>query len=666
MPQSIYRDWAVEQLASGLYPQREDHMGSWLDRIAGRGLGKLAWWASPLERARLARFAASVEAAGEQLSGLSDAALQSRVGEVRRGLCRHGLAAQEVANCFALVREASQRLLGKKHYPVQIMGGYLLLNGGLAEMATGEGKTLTAALPAVTVALCGQAVHVVTVNDYLAERDARLVEPLYAFFGLSVGAILSTQERAERARAYACDITYCVNKDLVFDYLRDGLAASGDDSVARLAVSRYLEGETVQPRHSLRGLCYAIIDEADSILIDEARTPLIISSESGAAAAAADCASALDIARTLAPEAYELLHEERTVRLLPPGRTAIDRAAQGMTGIWRFRKAREELLRQALAALHLYARDRHYIVAEGKLSIVDEFTGRTMADRSWERGLHQLIEIKEGLEATKRRDTIARITYQRFFRRYLRLAGMTGTGAEVAPELRAVFGLASVRIPTNRPLARRALGERVFLNDAARWAAVVERVIAMRAAGRATLVGTRSVEASETLSSLLSARGVEHALLNARQNAEEAAIIAQAGQPGRVTVATNMAGRGTDILLAAEVREAGGLHVILSEFHESRRIDRQLYGRAGRQGDPGSYESLVSLDDDLFHSYAATATAWAHRRYAGAIEIPPWAGRLLRWLAQSSAERIHARIRARTLKSGEQINRSLAFSGRGE
>jgi len=298
--------------------------------------------------------------------------------------------------------------------------------------------------------------------------------------------------------------------------------------------------------------------------------------------------------------------------------------------------------------------------------IVDEFTGRTMADRSWERGLHQMIEAKEGLVASDLRESIARLTYQRFFRRYLRLAGMTGTGAEVAAELRAVFGFNTLRIPTHRPCVRRRLGERVYLDAQARWAAVVDRVVQMHRAGRAVLVGTRSVWASEHLSRLLSAAGVDHAVLNARQDSAEAEIVAQAGQRCRVTVATNMAGRGTDILLDDSVRAVGGLHVILTEFHESRRIDRQLFGRAGRQGDPGSFESLVALDDETFRTHAAGLVKMIRSRRWRADTLPGPVGWMLRFVAQSSAGRLHARIRRRMLEMERTMDKSLAFSGRGE
>ncbi len=666
MARNLFRNWSVDSVSMTLYPERHDRFGSKLDRWVGGAIGRGTIWASPVRRLQLRAVASAVERHAPALREATDEALREAIGALRLRLVRQGLTRANVVSSFALVREVGARTLGKRHYPVQVMAGFAMLRGGLAEMATGEGKTLAATLPAVTVALAGVPVHVVTVNEYLAGRDAQSLMPLYGFFGLRVGFTMPEQQPPERRAAYASDITYCVNKDLVFDYLRDRLGKAAGQTRSQRSLRRFLGGAANGSEALLRGLYFAIIDEADSIFVDEARTPLIISAERDAAQNAATWASALAVAGRLAPEAYTLLERERAVFLTPTGRTAVEAACEGLGGSWRFRKAREELIQQALAAQHLYLRDQHYIIVDGKVQIVDEFTGRTMEDRSWERGLHQLIEMKEGLEPTNPRETIARITYQRFFRRYLCLAGMTGTGAEVAGELRAVFGLATVRIPTHRPLARRGLGERVFVRAAARWEAVVGRIAAMRDAGRATLVGTRSVEASEQLSGLLHAAGIEHALLNARQTAEEAAVIAAAGQTGRVTVATNMAGRGTDILLDPPVREAGGLHVILTEFHESRRIDRQLFGRAGRQGDPGSFESLASLDDELFRAYGGALAGLLRRRYGAARELPPGVGSVLRVFAQRSAESAHARTRTRTLEGEKHSDRTLAFAGSGE
>jgi preprotein translocase subunit SecA len=671
MLRKILSEWSVRELAAGLYPQRRDVHANGIDRWLGKAIGQLNLWASGFRRWRLRGFANQVVKHSQSLQSETDEQLRARIEALSGRLPFEGFGRSLLIEIFSLVREVSRRLQGKPHYPVQIMGGYALLNGDLAEMATGEGKTLTAVLPAVAAALAGFPVHIVTVNDYLARRDAESLSPIYEFFGIRVGWIETDQENDSRRAMYECGVTYCVNKDLVFDYLRDGLGAGRHVSQARLAVGRLSRAGQSASRSGnaatlLRGLCFAIVDEADSIFVDEARTPLIISKEMDDTSARDTYAQALEIARKLPKEAYVIGVAERMVRLTQVGRTQVEVACRELGDIWRFRKAREEMIQQALSALLLYVRDTHYIVTDGKVEIVDEFTGRTMPDRSWEHGLHQLIETKEALETTGQRETISRITYQRFFRRYLRLSGMTGTGAEVAPEMRAVFGINSIRIPTNRPCIRKNLGERTFVRSSDRWSTVVGRIAAVRAQGRPVLVGTRSVEASEHLGALLDAHGIEYALLNARQDADEAVIVAEAGQPGRVTVATNMAGRGTDISLHADVQAVGGLHVILTEFHESRRIDRQLFGRAGRQGDPGSCEALVSLEDDLFQSHARVLTRLLQKQAWAGARVPRMLGHLLRILAQGSAERLHANTRQRTLEGERQIDRSLAFSGRGE
>ena len=662
----VLRSWSVAEFGVARHPERADSRNHAFDRVLASWAGRLALWSSPFRRWRLRRFAAAVLARGTALEALDEPELRRLVAALRLALPRAGLTRALAIESFALVREVSRRRLGLAHYPVQLMGGYTLLRGMLAEMATGEGKTLTGLLPAVTVALAGVPVHVVTVNDYLARRDATELKPVFDFFGLSVGWIEPDQDPGTRRQMYDCDVTYCVNKDLVFDYLKDGLATGGEHNPRHGAVGRFLRRRSPADRQVLRGLCFAVVDEADSIFVDEARTPLIISAERREAGEAERFGLALKLASELPPEAYRVLPAERAVRLTPEGRERVARATAGHGDLWRFRRAREQLAEQALAALHLYERDKHYIVVEGKVQIIDESTGRTMPDRSWEHGLHQIIELKEGLDLTARRTTIARITFQRYFSRYLCLAGMTGTGAEVAPEVRAVYGVNTLRIPTHRPLRRRSLGERVFVDAENRWAAVATRIVEMVAAGRAVLAGTRSVEASEHLAQLLDAAGIHYALLNARQDDAEADIVAAAGQPGRVTVATNMAGRGTDIKLDPAVREAGGLHVILTEYHESRRIDRQLFGRAGRQGDPGSCEALVSLEDELFRTHAPRLVALTQRIWGGRRTLPRWLSVLLRRVTQAAAERRNALVRKRTLESERNKDRRLAFAGGGE
>lgn len=404
------------------------------------------------------------------------------------------------------------------------------------------------------------------------------------------------------------------------------------------------------------------------MLVDEARVPLIISGAGGEVPEKDIYETALNLARGLVQgQDFSLDGRERTIRLTSRGRTALMDRTVSLTGIWSGPRRREELVRQALTGLHLFQRDVHYLVRGEKVQIIDEYTGRVMGDRSWEHGLHQMIELKEGCPVTPMNRPLARITYQRFFRRYLWLSGMTGTAQEVAGELWTVYRLATVTVPTNRPLQRRWLGERLFATGAQKWEAVVDRIVALQKQGRPILVGTRSVDASEVLSQQLTRATIEHVVLNARQDQEEASVVAAAGEAGRVTVATNMAGRGTDIKLLRSVAQAGGLHVIATERHEATRIDRQLYGRTGRQGDPGSYETVTSLDDELLVASGGTVIRWVASVLLKLGEpLEGWAAQcVVRW-AQWSAERVHARVRRELLQHEDQLESTLAFSGRVE
>jgi preprotein translocase subunit SecA len=669
MSRAVLDAWGVHEFAPGLYPERLDPKPGKADAVISGLLGRAARRGSALRLLPGHRFAEQVLALEAATAEADEGELRRRINDLRSAIAVGGLCAGNAVEAFALVREVCFRRLGKRHYRVQLIGGYTLLGGGLAEMMTGEGKTLTAVLPAVAVALAGVPVHVITVNEYLARRDSESLAGVYEFFGIRVGLIAPEQEPPQRVSAYGCDVTYCVNKDLVFDYLRDRITQNHVKAGARARLDSWLGSSqgAAGPTPLLRGLFYAIVDEADSVLIDEARTPLIISAEHEDANGRSHYEQALALAASLnADEHYRLRIKERSIELSEAGKAAVAEFAQGLDGLWRVSRAREEMVEQGLSALHLFDRDRHYIVAEDKVQIVDEYTGRVMADRSWEKGLHQMIEVKEGLELSKRRDTISRITYQRFFRRYLRLAGMTGTATEVAPEMRIVYGLDVRRIPPNRPVQRRDLGLRVFARSERRWDAVLESARAMRDAGRAVLIGTRSVAASELISARLAAAGLPHEVLNARQDAREADIIADAGQQGRITVATNMAGRGTDILLAPELRAAGGLHVILTEYHDSSRIDRQLYGRAGRQGDPGSFEAIVSLEDELFVAHDSRFLAWLRARTPADGLVPGRFGQLLRWRAQGAAERQNSHVRRQTVETDRRMEKALAFAGRGE
>ena len=618
---------------------------------------RLACLPRPACLARIATYARRIERLADTFAQLSDPALLAEAAALRPLLMRGAELRQ--AHVFALVHAALQRHLGLRYHPVQLAGGRALTARRVVEMATGEGKTITAVLPAAFAALAGRPVHVVTVNDYLAERDAHRLRPVYAALGLTVGLVKQGDEPAARRSAYGCDVTYVTNKELCFDYLKDRIATASGRGLARHQVAALFA--PAPGGLLLRGLHVAVVDEADSVLIDEARTPLIISAERPDPGMAEMAEQALAIARRLAPrEHYALDDTTRTILLSPQGRDAVAGHSEGFQGLFRARHAREQLVTQALAALHVFERDRHYILADGKVQIVDEYTGRVMPDRSWEQGLHQLVEAKEGVELTGTRQTLARITYQRFFNRYLQLSGMTGTAREVAGELRAVYGLRVVRLPTHRKLRRRHTGATLLADAPAKWAHVAARAAALRATGRPVLVGTQSVEASEALSKVLTRHGLAHEVLNARQDSNEAAVIASAGHAGRITVATNMAGRGTDIELGPGVAAAGGLHVILTGFHDSTRIDRQLHGRAGRQGDPGTCESIAALDDELHTRFApkiASLLARSDRLTAAGLA-------LLRWRAQSAASASNAQTRRIQVIEDDRIEKAMGFAGR--
>ncbi len=659
-------------LASGRpYAERSDDAPEWLDRFASAlyrmTLDRLASRMSAMP-AQMRRVAAAVDRIEPALRLLPDDALRARAGAMRAWFRRHGFTTEEVAECFAITRVAAERTIGQRHYATQLMAGHALLRGRLVEMATGEGKTFCATLPACAVALAGYPVHVITVNDYLAQRDADKMRPLYEFLGLGVGTVVQGMEKDLRRHAYSQSITYCTNKELAFDYLRDRVASQGRSGRLHQALARVAGQSSTDSPLVLRGLYFAIVDEADSVFIDEARTPLILSATRGDGEDAQDCAAALELARSLVegPD-YTVSSFDHVVALCDTGRARLDTYARERAGSWTSVRAREELVRRALSALCLYRRDQHYVLADGKVQIVDESTGRVMPDRSWEQGLHQMIEVKEGLAPTPRRETLAKLTYQRLFRRYVHLSGMTGTAAEAAREIKTVYGLGVARVPLHRPSQRNVLPATFCTTADQKWervAAVARRLA--QGAGRPVLIGTRSVLASEQISAVLTRTGVAHALLNAKQDANEADVIAAAGQRGRVTVATNMAGRGTDIGLGPGVAATGGLHVILTEYHDSRRVDRQLFGRCARQGDRGSCEAIVSLEDEIFDVCAPGTTDLLRRVAHSGVPIPAFVYGALRVLAQWSAERRHRATRMQNLKQDRQLNQMLAFTGKGE
>jgi preprotein translocase subunit SecA len=654
-------------VVQGAYPERPDETLSWLDS-QGEAVRAALERLARMRRSRWRAIPGLVEAHADDAARLDDDSLRQRAVEVGLELRKQGFDDAVVARAFALVREAAQRRLGQRPYDVQLIGGWVLLQGAVAEMETGEGKTLTATLPACTAALAGVPVHVITVNDYLARRDAEALRPLYESLGLSVGLVVSGMDPESRRRAYACDVAYCTGKEVAFDYLKDRIALRGHDRRLHRALDA-LRGEG-DPAGALvhRGLHFAIVDEADSVLIDEARTPLIIADRRREELEEETYGVALELAEEFQRgRDFELDERERRVALTDEGCERLADLAEPRGGIWSGPRRREEFVRMALQALHLFHRDQHYLVADDKVQIIDENTGRVMPDRSWEQGLHQLMEIKEGVTLTGRQETRARISFQRFFRRYLHLAGMTGTARAASRELGSVYGLGVVRVPTNRPLLRRFEGERVFARGDEKWRAVVERVAELQGASRPVLVGTRSVATSEELAARLREAGIEHQVLNARQDEEEATVVERAGEPGRVTVATNMAGRGTDIRLAPGLETLGGLHVIATERHESARIDRQLYGRCGRQGDPGSCEAFLSLEDELIEVHAPAALrAVARRALVGPVALRRLVLHASFSWAQRAAGRLHARVRRDLLRHDARLDALLAFSGRPE
>ena len=664
---------SIDLSVSRPYPERAEEQLGWHDRTAEfLFAAMIAPFSDRIRNSkhRLHRIVELTNKHERYLQSVMDDELVRRAQGMRSRLRRDGFTPELVGECFALVREAASRTTGQRHFNSQIMGGWALREGRLVEMATGEGKTFAATLPACTVALAGYPVHVITVNDYLASRDAETMAPLYHFLGLTVGTVVQGMPRPARREAYSKSVTYCTNKELAFDYLRDGVALERRNSRLHLSLESLRGDASRDDQLVLRGLCYAIVDEADSVFIDEARTPLILSSATSSTKEMANYGHALEFARSLVPqEDYLVDLYERRVVLTDIGKDKLEDYAvdSELDGLWTSIRAREELIIQALSALVLYQRDHHYVVSDNKVQIVDESTGRVMPDRSWERGLHQLIEAKEGCLLTERRETLARMTYQRLFRRYIRLSGMTGTASEVTREIKSVYRLGVARIPLHKP-SQRVYGRGcVCATLEQKWntvADVVERLAVSE--GRPVLIGTRSVKASEEISAILTQRGVDHALLNAKQDESEAEIIALAGHQARVTVATNMAGRGTDIQLGPGVAEKGGLHVILTEYHDSRRIDRQLFGRCARQGDPGSCEAIVSLEDDIFTVYAAAATRFVGRITQRRGKLPDYAYRGLKELAQFSAERRNVYIRVQSMKLDRRLNQVLAFSGRGE
>jgi len=612
----------------------------------------------------LEREAGKVVALRDEVRNHSEAALDEAVGDIRERFVRGRQDNAAVNRALALVREVARRETGEEPFKVQVMGALALYHGRIIEMLTGEGKTLTGSMAAPLIAWRHRHLHVLTVNDYLAARDAKSREPIYRRCRLSVGAITHELETSERFGVYSRSVVYGTPKQITADWLRDQIRLG---RVKTAWAGRQVLASTGSASYGpmIPGLRAALVDEADAVLIDEGVVPLIIARArredemSEAYIQAAAVAAMLDEG----PD-YSVDHLRKKVELRRRGETRCQEAFKKLSDpIFRARRRAEELVRQALVARHCYIKGHQYQIVDGQVVIVDEYTGRFLPDRSWEHGLHQAVEAKEGLEVTADRETLARMSFQRFFRSYPFLCGMTGTASDAIGEIERVYERPVSVIPTNRPMIREDGGIRMFRSSEGRWDAVVDSILAIHAQGRPVLVGTRSIEASEALSERLEARGLKHRVLNANFDQEEASLISDAGRAGAITVATNMAGRGTDIKLDEEARKAGGLHVLLTEMHGAKRIDRQFVGRSGRQGDPGSSRIFVSLDDELITHHAPRlgrlAMSWS--RTGGVREdlgSPGWAKWLCR-AAQRSSEARARRNRAAVLRQDDWIDQNL-------
>ena len=646
------------------------------------GLSKLLRAGEGRTVKRLAKMADDVIALEEDFGKLTDDELKAKTDEFKERLDKGEKLNDILLEAFATVREAAWRVLDQKHYKVQIMGGAALHFGNVAEMRTGEGKTLTSLLPAYLNALEGKGVHIVTVNDYLAKRDAEMMGRVHRWLGLSVGVILSEMRPPERKEAYNCDITYGTNNELGFDYLRDNMVRSLDDTVQR-------------------GHNYCIVDEVDSILIDEARTPLIISGP-------VDGSSQFySVFSQLAPKMregihYEVDHKKRTIGVLEDGVEYVEDQL-GIDNLYAPEHSQlVSYLNNALKAKELFTRDKDYIVRNGEVMIVDGFTGRVLAGRRYNEGMHQAIEAKEQVEIKNENQALATVTLQNYFRLYNKISGMTGTAETEAAELHSIYGLDVVPIPTNKPNQRADHSDRIYKTQEAKFAAVVDDIAEHVESGQPVLVGTTSVERSEYLSQLLSKRGIKHSVLNAKHHEEEGQIVARAGRPGTVTVATNMAGRGTDIVLGGnpevildeklrdrgldpfedeekyqeawdaeidsekehskklgdQVREAGGLYVLGTERHESRRIDNQLRGRSGRQGDPGETRFYLSMRDELMVRFVGQSMENMMNRLNVPDDVPIEAKMVSNSIkgAQAQVENQNFEMRKNVLKYDEVLN----------
>lgn len=655
-------------LSTGIRPERQSACeldqidqiwARWFSQSVGKHLQSFANFSKILRQ---------IETAEDQIVKLTAQGRHELLVDLRNTLRKKTRSHADLAKTFALIRHGMQQTLGIRLYDEQLYAGWCLHEGHFVEMQTGEGKTVTAALPAISMALAGVPVHVVTSNEYLAQRDLDSLAPVYEWFGLSSSVVLSIQDDAQRHDGYACNITYCTHQQLVFDYLRDTRGLENQRNGLHSRIQELLQEDTAACLQ--RGLCFAVVDEADSVLIDDARTPLILAESVGADDdAVAEAAVALAIARTLNEgKHFELDRQTKQVNLLNPGQASIEIQTANLKGNWKLPRYRDERIVQALSAVHCYHCDNEYLVADNAVVLIDKSTGRPMPQRRLQHGLHRILEVKERCRVSDETAAVSALSFQGFFTRYLKLSGMSGTLRESRFELRRVYGPRTVSIPTVKPCRRQCLPRMVLANRDEQLAMMLKQLTKYRNAGRAVLIGTRTLGLSETISEVLNQAGVPHEVLNARQDGNEARMIAQAGETACVTVATNMAGRGTDICCSERVLAQGGLHVMNLELNDAARIDRQLHGRAARQGEPGSFQDIFCLDDEVLKT---ELNEISFRLLSWAIQYPRSSGfqaltELLVRRAQQNVESRYRRVRVAVRDGQTRLQKTLAISGYGE
>ncbi|MBQ7080797.1 MAG: hypothetical protein IJM92_14325 [Fibrobacter sp.] len=632
-----------------------------LDAFVYRLIGKFKERSSV--RRKLLRTARKIDAMGKELASLESSELKKKLSAIREKFKRP-VNDEVLAEAFALVQESVLRVLGYRPYVEQIAGALALYNGYIAEMSTGEGKTVTAAMCGVIRGWSGRPCHVITANDYLASRDAQIMGGLYNFCGVSVGAVTGAMKPPERRAGYAADVTYSTAKEVLADFLRDRIAMGKSQNFSKRILDSFtLQQNAFSDKLVQRGLFTAIVDEADNVLIDEAVTPLIISREKENKGFNRTCEIAFELSNNLVRDVdYKVDIKLRTVRFLVDMDERLeeiqDELAEKSGGDGGFCRASflKDLVRQALIAKELFFLGRQYLIEEGKIIIVDESTGRKMPMRSWNGGLHQMIELKEGLELTGLKETEARMSFQRFFRLYKHFSGMTGTGKEASSEFWMIYGTPVLCIPNHRKNKRKIYRLKTYSTKESKRKAIMDEVVRVHKLGRPILIGTKDIDESETFGRMLSESGLHCKIINAVRSDDEANIIAEAGKAGAITVATNMAGRGTDIKIPKSVKQVGGLHVIATECNMSSRIDRQLFGRSARQGDPGSASHYASFEDEVLRRNLPS-TMMTLFRHAG-----PLASLAVKW-AQYRAGRKSYQSRVAVQRTDTWLEESLGFSG---